>query len=149
MATSQSTIDFLLDQLGSLPGVRAKKMFGEYAIYFEDKVVGLVCDDRLFVKITPQGAAFVAEHYEEGLPYPGAKPAILVGAEDIDDPERLSELIRVTAAALPAPKPKAMPKRGASTRTQAKSVARRSVKSEPAAVPRKATAPGRVRRKES
>ena len=49
MATSESTIDFLLDQLGAVPGVRARKMFGEYALYCGEKVVALVCDDQLFV----------------------------------------------------------------------------------------------------
>ena len=106
MATSQGTIDFLLDQLRALPGVRARKMFGEYALYFQEKVVALVCDDQLFVKITPAGKALVGDRYEEGEAYPGAKPSMLIGAEELDDPERLCELIRVTAAALPAPKVK-------------------------------------------
>ena len=55
MATRQSTIDFLLDQLADLPGVRARKMFGEYALYLDEKVVALVCDDQLFLKPTPAG----------------------------------------------------------------------------------------------
>ena len=55
MPTSQSTIDFLLDQLSGLPRVRARKMFGEYALYCQEKVVALVCDNQLFVKITPEG----------------------------------------------------------------------------------------------
>jgi len=106
MATSQSTIDFLLDQLSALPGVRARKMFGEYALYCGEKVVALVCDNQLFVKITPAGKALVGERYQEGEAYPGSKPYMLINAEEIDDCERLSELIRVTAAALPPPKPK-------------------------------------------
>ncbi|MCX5858821.1 MAG: TfoX/Sxy family protein [Proteobacteria bacterium] len=106
MATSQSTIDFLLDQLSALPGVRARKMFGEYALYCGEKVVALVCDNQLFVKITPAGKALVGERYQEGEAYPGAKPSMLIDAEEIDDGERLSELIRLTAAALPPPKPK-------------------------------------------
>jgi hypothetical protein len=107
MATSQSTIDFLLDQLSGLANVRARKMFGEYAVYCDGKVVGLVCDDQLFVKITPQGKAFVGLHYREGEPYPGAKPAMAIGAEEIENGERLCELFRLTALALPSPKPKA------------------------------------------
>lgn len=106
MSTSPTTIDFLLDQLASLPGVRTRKMFGEYALYCDDKVVALVCDDQLFVKITEPGRALVGEHYAEGQAYPGAKPSILVGADEIDDAERLCELVRVTAQALPPPKPK-------------------------------------------
>jgi DNA transformation protein and related proteins len=106
MATSQSTIDFLLDQLSGLPAVRARKMFGEYALYCQEKVVALVCDNQLFVKITPAGKALVGERYEEGQAYPGARPSMAIGAEEIEDADRLCELLRVTAAALPAPKPK-------------------------------------------
>ncbi|MEK7705977.1 MAG: TfoX/Sxy family protein [Myxococcota bacterium] len=106
MATSQSTIDFILDQLSAVHGVRTRKMFGEYALYCDDKVVALVCDDQLFVKITAPGKAWVGAGYEEGAAYPGAKPSMLVSAEEIDDHERLAELIRLTAAALPAPKAK-------------------------------------------
>jgi TfoX/Sxy family transcriptional regulator of competence genes len=85
-------------------------MFGEYALYCGEKVVALVCVNQLFVKITPAGKALVGERYQEGEAYPGAKPSMLIDAEEIDDCERLSELIRVTAAALPPPKPK-KPKR--------------------------------------
>lgn len=106
MATSQSTIDFLLDQLRALPGVRARKMFGEYALYCGEKVVALVCDNQLFVKITPAGKALVGERYQEGEAYPGAKPSMLIDADEIEDSEQLCELIRVTAASLPPPKPK-------------------------------------------
>lgn len=106
MTTSQSTIDYLLDQLSSLPGVRARKMFGEYALYCDEKVVALVCDNELFVKVTSPGRALVGEHYREGEAYPGAKPSMVIGSEEIDDAERLCELIRITASALPAPTPK-------------------------------------------
>ncbi len=106
MATSQSTIDFLLDQLSGLPHVRARRMFGEYALYCEERVVALVCDNQLFVKITPEGKALVGAGYAEGPAYPGARPSMVIGAEEIEDADRLCELLRVTAAALPAPKPK-------------------------------------------
>ena len=98
---------FLLDQLRSVRGVSARKMFGEYALYCAEKVVALVCDDQLFVKITTPGKALMGDRYAEGCAYPGAKPSILVGADELDDHERLAALIRATAAALPAPKPKA------------------------------------------
>ena len=107
MATDKEMIDFLLDQLADLPGVRARKMFGEYALYFQEKVVALVCDNQVFVKITPAGREYLADRYEEGFAYPGAKPSMLIGsADDMEDAERLQELIRITAASLPAPKPK-------------------------------------------
>jgi TfoX/Sxy family transcriptional regulator of competence genes len=106
MATSQSTIDFILDQLSALPKIRARKMFGEYALYCDEKVVALVCDDQLFVKITEAGKALVGDGYAEGTAYPGAKPSLLVSADDLEDHERLCALIRATADALPAPKPR-------------------------------------------
>ena len=117
MATSERTIEFLLDQLGAVQGMRARKMFGEYALYCGEKVVALVCDDQLFVKLTAPGKALVGKRYAEGFAYPGAKASMLVGADDLEDHERLAELIRVTAAALPSPKPK---KRKATAKTKAK-----------------------------
>lgn len=106
MATKQSTIDFLLDQLSPLPAVRVRKMFGEYALYCDEKVVALICDNQLFVKITPAGRALVGERYQEGEAYPGAKPSMLIDAEEVEDGERLCELICLTAAALPVPRPR-------------------------------------------
>jgi DNA transformation protein len=106
MSTSPSTIEFILDQLSNLSEVRARKMFGEYALYHQAKVVALVCDDQLFVKITEPGKAFVAERYVEGSPYPGAKPAMLIAGDELDDAEWLVKLVKITASALPEPKPK-------------------------------------------
>ena len=123
MATSESTIEFLLDQLGAVQGVRARKMFGESALDCGEKVVALVCDDQLFVKITAPGKALVGTRYAEGFAYPGAKASILVGAGDLEDHDRLAELIRVTAAALPSPKPKK-----AKTKTKAKAKAKAKVR---------------------
>ena len=113
MATDTSTIEFLLDQLGSLPDVRARKMFGEYALYHQEKVVALVCDDQLYVKITPAGRDFVGDRYEEGEAYPGARPSMVIGADEIEDDARLCELIRITAEALPVPRVKTRKKRPA------------------------------------
>lgn len=106
MATQQEMIDFLLDQVEGAGAVRARKMFGEYALYLDEKVVALVCDNQLFVKITEPGRMFVGDHYEEGLPYQGAKPWMRVNEELFDDREWLIELLRRTADALPLPKPK-------------------------------------------
>jgi TfoX/Sxy family transcriptional regulator of competence genes len=106
MATKVSTIEYIEDQLADVPNVRSRKMFGEYALYVGDKVVGLVCDDTLFVKITEPGRAYVGERYEEGCAYPGAKPSMRIDGDMIEDREWLTGLIRITEAALPAPKPK-------------------------------------------
>ncbi|MGU7785136.1 TfoX/Sxy family protein [Burkholderia sp. PU8-34] len=105
MASSQSTADYIVEQMSAAGAVSARKMFGEYGIYCDGKVVALVCDDKLFVKPTPGGKAFLGE-YEEGQPYPGAKPCIVISGERWDEREWLSQLIRITAAQLPVPVPK-------------------------------------------
>ncbi len=104
MATEQSIIDYLLDQLKGEREVRARKMFGEYALYCDNKVVALVCDGRLFVKETPAGADRAGGHYREGHAYPGAKASMLVDEDMIEDRDWLRELIYLTADALPQPR---------------------------------------------
>ena len=106
MATKQSTIDYILDQISGAGELRARKMFGEYALYCNDKVVALVCADQLFLKITAEGKKYVGDRYEEGQAYASAKPSMLISGELIEDREWIQELIRLTAEALPMPKPK-------------------------------------------
>ena len=106
MATSQATIEYLMDQLSSVDGMTNRKMFGEYALYHHGKVVALVCDDTLFVKITEEGKAFIGADYKEGRAYPGAKPSMKIGSDVLEDHARLCELIRITSRNLPAPKAK-------------------------------------------
>ncbi len=94
-----------MDQIASSGHISARKMFGEYALYCDGKVVALVCGDQLFVKPTIAGKNFMGS-VEEGLPYKGAKPWYLIAGDQWDDSEWLSELIKITAAELPLPKPK-------------------------------------------
>lgn len=106
MATKQSTIEYIEDQLADVPEVHSRKMFGEYALYVGDKVVALVCDDMLYVKITDPGKVYAGERSAEGIAYPGAKPSMQIDDDSLEDREWLAELIRITALALPDPKPK-------------------------------------------
>ncbi len=106
MSTKQSTIDYILDQLVDRSRVSARKMFGEYALYCDGRVVALVCDDTLFVKITEEGKDFVGKHYKEGFAYKGAKASMVIDEDRIEDREWLGELIRITALHVPLPKVK-------------------------------------------
>src|SRR6478609_3311924 len=103
MATRQHIVDFILEQMSGVPDVSARKMFGEFAIYSTGKVVALVCDDQLFVKPTDAGKRWIGT-VTEGAPYPGAKPCFLIEGDQWEDSDWLSELIRLTANALPLPK---------------------------------------------
>jgi TfoX/Sxy family transcriptional regulator of competence genes len=103
MATRAETIAHLLDALAPLP-LSARKMFGEYALYLDGKVVALVCDDQMFLKPTP-GAQAALPGCPTGQPYSGAKPHLLV-AGALDDPARVVLALKAIATDLPAPRPK-------------------------------------------
>ena len=106
MASDPKTVEFILDQLGSAGAdVTAKKMFGEYGLYLDGKMVAMVCDDQLFVKGTDAGRAFTGP-IEQAPPYQQAKPQPQIEGDRWDDGDWLAQLVRITAAALPAPKPK-------------------------------------------
>lgn len=105
MATSKSTVEYLLEQITHAGAVSARKMFGEYAIYCEGKVVALVCDDQLYLKPTTAGKKLIGE-VSEAAPFPGAKLWYLIPGEQWDDADWLVDLIRRTAFELPLPKPK-------------------------------------------
>ena len=90
--------------MGDAGRITYRKMFGEYGIYCDDKLVAVVCDNRLFIKPTEEGRVFIG-NVVESPPYSGAKLYFLV-EDRFEDRGWLSHLIRLTAAALPQPKPK-------------------------------------------
>jgi TfoX/Sxy family transcriptional regulator of competence genes len=104
MASDVAFIEFVVDQMSDAGCMASRKMFGEYAIYCDAKVVALVCDNQLFVKPTGRGRVYIGD-VVEAPPYPGAKPYFLV-EDRLEDREWLSELIRLTTQELPDPKPK-------------------------------------------
>lgn len=106
MATSRATVDFVLEQLEPLD-TRARAMFGEYGVYVDGKMIILLCDETVFIKPSDATAGF-----DDGLPYPGAKPHPIVPADVLEDAEAFKALAQATAAITPAPRPKkASPKK--------------------------------------
>ena len=61
MSTSKDTVAFIEDQLAGLP-IRTNPMFGEYGMYYDDKVVGFICDDTLFIKPSEVDPAVLDRH---------------------------------------------------------------------------------------
>lgn len=104
MASDESFIEFLVDQMGNAGHISHKKMFGEYAIYCDGKVVALVCDNQLYVKPTEGGRAYIGD-LVEAEPYPGARLYFLID-DKFEDREWIGDLIRITAQELPIPKGK-------------------------------------------
>lgn len=104
MASDQSFVDFIITQVQQAGTITAKKMFGEYGIYADDKLFGLICDNKLFIKPTVGGREYIG-NVVEAPPYDRAKPSFLI-EDRVDDGRWLSELVRITLKELPQPKTK-------------------------------------------
>lgn len=105
MSSQQKTADYILEQAAGAGHVTARKMFGEFGMYCDGKVVAFICDDQLFIKPTQAGRDYLGE-VTEGEAYPGSKMYFVIDGDRWDDADWLAELVRVTAADLPLPKPK-------------------------------------------
>ena len=103
MASSNDLVQYIVDQCSEAGEIVAKKMFGDYGIYCDGKIFGLICDDCLYIKPTKGGRALLRNEVM-CPPYDGAKDYFLI--EDVDNREYLSELVRVTCKELPMPKEK-------------------------------------------
>ncbi len=103
MATQRATVEFLLKRLNDPKAFTARAMFGEYALYADGKVVALICDDTLYVKILPQSSE-LAETCEQASPYPGAKPHYVVSEDQLSEAPRLATILKEIARVLPAKK---------------------------------------------
>ena len=103
MASSKQYLEFILDQLSDPDGVSYRSMMGEYVIYYKDKVIGGIYDDRFLVKQTPSALALMPSFPLE-VPYEGGKPMLLV--EDVDNREFLRRLFDALYGDLPLPKKK-------------------------------------------
>ena len=102
MATSQEYVDFVCDQIRGAGIVRARKMFGEYMVYVNEKPLLLVCDNQVYVKQL-DALKEVLRDALKGFPYPGAKEHY---ALDIDDREKSRELVAILDRVTPLPAPK-------------------------------------------
>lgn len=104
MASDESFVKFISEQIQSAGQIQYRKMFGEYALYCNEKVVALICDNQLFVKPSNAGREFIGEVIEAPA-YKGAKPSFLIEGQ-FENKEWLSELIQLTEKELPKPKKK-------------------------------------------
>lgn len=105
MATRKETIESIVEALGSPKHFATRAMFGEYALYADGKVVALVCDDLLYVKIVPASAALEGV-CEKDAPYPGAKSHYVVSEDQLSSIEDLPDILLAIAESLPMPKKK-------------------------------------------
>lgn len=105
MATSQDTIDFLVEQLAEMSDrLSTRRMFGEYCLYVDSKPTAFICDDTLFIKITPVSRQYLDESFD-GQAYPGSKPYLRVPPDMWEDRDWLIAVIGATADSLAMPEP--------------------------------------------
>lgn len=102
MTTDRDFVEYIVEQAGFGAALTYRKMFGEYALYLDEKVVGFACDNSFFLKPSP---AVLPELADVPLrpPYPGAKDYPVID-ELLDDPAVLQRVLRLTEQALPLPK---------------------------------------------
>ncbi|MPM58055.1 hypothetical protein SDC9_104884 [bioreactor metagenome] len=101
MASSQDYVAYIIEQLKEAGPVSAKRMFGEYGLFFEGKYFACICDNRLFVKITPAGEALMPNALRD-YPYPGARLMFMI--EEPENQWLMQQLIAATCAQLPWPR---------------------------------------------
>lgn len=104
MTSDLGFVEFVVDQIENAGEITYKKMFGEYALYSDGKIMALVCDDQLFIKPTEVGRLFIKDVIE-APPYPGARLYFLID-DKLEDRDWISNLVRLTVKELPEPKSK-------------------------------------------
>ncbi len=104
MAQGLEFVNYVTDQVDAGCNLTHRMMFGGCALYIDGKVVALICDDQLFVKPTDAGRKYIGDVVEAPA-YPGAKNSFLI-EDQIEDGDWLTKLLTITAAELPAPRPK-------------------------------------------
>lgn len=103
MPTRPDVAAAIQSALGSIESVVIKPMFGEYGIWIDGKIVGLIADDLLFAKPS-KGAAPHTAGFDEAPPYPGAKPSIIIPKDRWSDTDWMTTLFIDSSRTLPMPK---------------------------------------------
>ena len=103
MASSQDFVQYIADQCAGAGEIITKKMFGDYGIYCDGKIFGLICDDCFYLKPTDVVRPLLRK-VDMRSPYEGAKDYFFI--EDVDDRDYMKMLVAETCKALPEPKPK-------------------------------------------
>ena len=81
MASSKEYLDYVLELLRDIDGISYRKMMGEYILYYRDTIFGGIYDNRFLIK---KVKSLENSGLKQQIPYPGAKPMLLVDSEDSD-----------------------------------------------------------------
>ncbi len=105
MGTSPQFLTHVQDSIPEKHALVFKKMFGEYAVYYEGKMIAMLCDNCLFVKSHPSIQDRFMDFISEGYPYPNAKVHFRVDFERLSDTD-FSSLIDLLIEISASPKKK-------------------------------------------
>lgn len=90
MASSVDYLQFVLELLREERFITYKKMMGEFMLYKDGILFGGVYDNRFLLKKTK---SLEDKGLKEQIPYPNAKPMLLVDSEDPDVIKALVDLV--------------------------------------------------------
>jgi len=96
MATTVDFIEYVCLQIDGAGNIKYKKMFGEFLVYVDERPALLVCDNTVYVKVTPFLDG-VLDNAEKGCPYDGAKEHYILDIEDGEKAKTVTELIAKNA----------------------------------------------------
>ena len=114
MASSVEFVEYICARIAGAGRATYRKMFGEYGVYLDGKIIGLICGNAFYLKPTDAAKALLPE-VVEAPPYHGAKPYFLI--EDLDDAAFLSKLAAATLEELAGQKSKDRAAGGAGNNT--------------------------------
>lgn len=100
MSCSNEFINFIQDVLSDVGDVRAKKMFGDWMIYVDEKPVVLACDDMAYVKKLPE-ITDLMEEAECGVPYEGAREHYIL---EMEQQSHARDVVQKLVEVIPTPK---------------------------------------------
>lgn len=106
LATNTEFMERVMDilSLATNGNVSSRPMMGEYVVYFRDKVIGGIYDNRLLVKPTSLASEIFHDDAPMELPYEGAKEMLHI--TNLDDLELISQAFNTMYDELPKPKPR-------------------------------------------
>lgn len=92
------------DSFAEYGDIVIRSMMGGYLVYYNDKLIGDICGNELFLKRTPTSDRLL-EEYELRYPYEGSKTLMHV-FDSFDDKALIQELLEGMYAELPEKKKK-------------------------------------------
>ncbi len=93
MSTTRGFMEYVIDQASGAGDIRTRAMFGEYALYCNEVVVALICNDAVYMKINENTTQFLGDDYIKGKAYPGSKDFYEIQEDILEDKESFVMLI--------------------------------------------------------